>query len=314
MSGEIRGRAWIGGNGHKDDLRMSDNTPDDLHVARPHPVGANGRPIRKDEIEIPERGLYVESWMPERRSRRRPLLFIHGELTGSWIWERYLSYFAGRGWEGHALNLRNHFWSETADIAAVDFQDYVDDVVAVLDKLGHNVVTVGHGLGGLLSLKAAERHSVGGVVLLDSELPRDLRPSVRPHELRDIPDVYGRDHIGWETLPERLQRENRDLTIADIIRLQHLFGQKPHESGQVKREVLEGVAIDRARLSGIPILVVGAGLDGTSSATGAERLADWLGGTYEPFGAHSHYGLVIGESSFQQVAEGVRAFLESHRM
>jgi pimeloyl-ACP methyl ester carboxylesterase len=314
MNGETRRRRWIGGNGHKDDLRMSDNTPDDLHVARPHPVGANGRPIRKDEIEIPERGLYVESWMPERRSRRRPLLFIHGELTGSWIWERYLSYFAGRGWEGHALNLRNHFWSETADIAAVDFQDYVDDVVAVLDKLGHNVVTVGHGLGGLLALKAAERHSVGGVVLLDSELPRDLRPSVRPHELRDIPDVYGRDHIGWETLPERLQRENRDLTIADIIRLQHLFGQKPHESGQVKREVLEGVAIDRARLSGIPILVVGAGLDGTSSATGAERLADWLGGTYEPFGAHSHYGLVIGESSFQQVAEGVRAFLESHRM
>jgi hypothetical protein len=50
------------------------------------------------------------------------------------------------------------------------------------------------------------------------------------------------------------------------------------------------------------------------SSAGAERLADWLGGTYEPFGAHSHYGLVIGESSFQQVADGVRAFLESHRM
>jgi len=78
---------------------MSDSTPDGLHVARPHPVGSNGRPIRKDEIEIPERGLYVESWMPERRSRRRPLLFVHGELTGSWVWERYLSYFASRGWE-----------------------------------------------------------------------------------------------------------------------------------------------------------------------------------------------------------------------
>ena len=102
--------------------------------------------------------------------------------------------------------------------------------------------------------------------------------------------------------------------LADIVRLQHLFGQKPHESGQVKREIREGIAIDRARLSGLPILVVGAGLDGTMSATGAERLADWLGGIYEPFGAHSHYGLVIGESSFQQVADGVRAFLESHRM
>jgi pimeloyl-ACP methyl ester carboxylesterase len=293
---------------------MSDNTPEELHVARSHPVGTNGRPIRKDELEISERGLYVESWMPERRSRRRPLLFIHGELTGSWVWERYLSYFASRGWEGHALNLRNHFWSETTDIAAVSFDDYVEDVVAVVDKLGHNVVAVGHGMGGLLALKAAERHSVGAVVLLDSELPRDLRPSVRPHELHQIPDVYGRDHIGWETLPEKLLRENRDLTIADIVRLQHLFGQKPHESGMVKREIREGIAIDRSRLAGMPMLVVGAGLDGTSSATGAERLADWLGGTYEPFGAHSHYGLVIGESSFQQVADGVRAFLESHRM
>jgi len=293
---------------------MSDNTPDELHVARAHPVGTNGRPIRKDELEIPERGLYVESWMPERRSRRRPLLFIHGELTGSWIWERYLSYFAGRGWEGHALNLRNHFWSQTADIATVDFEDYVEDVVAVMARLGHNSVAVGHGMGGLLALKAAERHSVAAVVLLDSELPRDLRLPVRPHELREIPDVYGRDHIGWETLPEKLQRENRDLTIADIIRLQHLFGQKPHESGLVKREIREGIAIDRARLAGIPVLVVGAGLDGTASAAGAARLADWLGGTYEPFGAHSHYGLVIGESSFQQVADGVRAFLESHRM
>jgi non-heme chloroperoxidase len=293
---------------------MSDSTTDPLRAARAHQVGPNGRPIRKDEIELPDRGLYVESWMPERRSRRRPLLFVHGELTGSWLWERYLSYFASRGWEGHALNLRNHYWSQMADVAQTSFEDYVDDVVAILERLGPNIVTVGHGMGGLLCLKAAERHPMAAVVLLDSDLPRDLRPPVRPHELRDIPDIYGRDHIGWETLPEKLQRENRDLTVADVLRLQHLFGQKPNESGLAKREILEGIGIDRSLLHGMPILVVGAGLDGTMAATGAERLADWLGGIYEPFGAHSHYGLVIGESSYQQVAEGVRAFLESHRL
>jgi pimeloyl-ACP methyl ester carboxylesterase len=130
---------------------MSDKVIDDLHVARPHPVGSNGRPIRKDEIELTERGLYVESWMPERRSRRRPLLFIHGELAGSWIWERYLSYFASRGWEGHALNLRNHHWSETTDIASVDFESYVEDVAGVIERIGHNLVAVGHGMGGLLA-------------------------------------------------------------------------------------------------------------------------------------------------------------------
>ena len=117
----------------------------------------NGRPVRKDEIELHDRGIYIESWLPERRSRRKPLLFIHGELAGSWVWERYLGYFAGRGWEGHALNLRNHYWSQTADPATLSFETYTEDVVAALDRLGPTTVAVGHGMGALLALKAAER-------------------------------------------------------------------------------------------------------------------------------------------------------------
>jgi hypothetical protein len=179
--------------------------------------------------------------MPERRSRRRPLLFIHGELTGSWIWERYLSYFASRGWEGHALNLRNHFWSETTDIATVGFEDYVDDVVAVMDKLGHNAVAVGHGMGGCSPSRPPSDTRSGPWSCWTASCREICERPSGPLELREIPDVYGRDHIGWETLPEKLQRDNRDLTIADIVRLQHLFGQKPHESGLAKREILEGI-------------------------------------------------------------------------
>ncbi len=275
---------------------------------------SNGRPIRKDEIELTDRGLYIESWLPERRSRRKPLLFVHGELAGSWLWERFLNYFAGRGWEGHGLNLRNHFWSQTADPTTLSFDTYTEDVVAAIDRLGPQSVLVGHGMGGLLALKAAERHQVAGLVLLSAELPRELRPSARPYEMREIPDVYGRDVLGWETLPERLQREHRDLTLADVLRIQHFLGQKPHEAGGAKRQMLQGVSIDRRSLEGIPTLVVGAGLDRYVPEPESERLAAWLGAEYEPFGAHSHYGLVLGEQSYLQVAESVRAFLESRRL
>ena len=95
---------------------MPNSTPDDI-LARAQAPAVNGRPIRKDEIELDERGIYVKSWLPERRSRRKPLLFVHGELGGSWLWRRYLGISLGRGWEGHALNLRNHHWSQTADPA-----------------------------------------------------------------------------------------------------------------------------------------------------------------------------------------------------
>ena len=68
---------------------MTESTPDQILVRAQVP-SANGRPVRKDEIELHDRGLYIESWLPERRSRRKPLLFVHGELAGSWLWERYL--------------------------------------------------------------------------------------------------------------------------------------------------------------------------------------------------------------------------------
>ncbi len=274
----------------------------------------NGRHVRKDEIELADRGLYIESWLPERRSRRKPILFVHGELGGSWIWERYLHHFAARGWEGHALNLRNHFWSRTADPATLDIESYTEDVVAAIDRLGPGVVAVSHGLGGLLVLRAIERAPVAAYVLIAPEPPKDFRDPVRPHVVRDVPDVYGRAALGWETLPEKLVREHRDLTLADVLRIQHMLGQKPFESGRARRQVLQGVPVDHAALPDVPRLVIGAGLDAYVPEADVERLAEWLGAAYEPFGAHSHFGLVLGERSYLQVAETLRGFLEANRL
>jgi len=292
---------------------MTETTPDHI-LARAQVASPNGRPVRKDEIELLDRGLYIESWLPERRSRRKPLLFVHGELTGSWLWERFLGYFAGRGWEGHALNLQNHFWSRTVDPTELSFDTYTEDVVAALERLGPSTVIIGHAMGGLLALKAAERMPIAGIVLISSELPRDLRVPARSHELREVPPVFGRSLVGWEILPEKLQRDHRDLTIDDVMRIQHLLGQKPHESGAARRQVLQGVSVDRRPFVEIPRLVIGGGLDRTVPEGASERLADWLGAAYEPFGAHSHYGLVIGEQSHQQVAEAIRSFLDANRL
>jgi pimeloyl-ACP methyl ester carboxylesterase len=292
---------------------MTESTPDQILVRAQVP-SANGRPVRKDEIELHDRGLYIESWLPERRSRRKPLLFVHGELGGSWVWERYLHHFAGRGWEGHALNLRNHFWSQTADPTTLDIATYTEDVIAAMERLGPQVVPVGHGMGGLLVLKAIERAPASAYVLIAPEPPKELREPARPHVVRDIPDAYGRSELGWETLPEKLVRDHRDLTIADVLRIQHLLGQKAFESGRARRQVLTGVPVDRTALPDVPRLVIGGGLDAYVPEPEMEQLAEWLGAAYEPFGAHSHYGLVLGEQSYLQVAETLRGFLEANRL
>jgi pimeloyl-ACP methyl ester carboxylesterase len=270
-----------------------------------------GRAVRKDEIEIEERGVYIESWLPERRSRRRPLYLIHGELGGSWLWERYLGYFASRGWEVHALNLRAHFWSSTADVAGLTFDSYLEDVRSGLARLGSNPVLVGHGLGALLAMRAAESAPVGGLVLLAPPLPRELRPPAEAHALREVPTVFRRDLVGWAGLPEYLRRQNPDLSIADVLRVQHMMGQ---ESGAARRAVLSGVSVDRDLLLGLPRLVVGAGLDRLYPGSESERVAEWLDAPFRSYGDHSHYGLIVGEESYRQVADDIRVFLETHRL
>lgn len=269
------------------------------------------KPIRKDERVIAERGLYIESWLPERRSRRKPLYMLHGELGGSWLWQRFLGYFAPRGWEGHALNLRGHYWSETADFSELDFETYVEDARAGTAHFARPPVVMGHGMGGLIGLKVAEAVPVSAIVLLSSALPQALLPPPPPHMVRLLPRQYRRELIGWDGPPAVLQRQNPDMSVADVTRVQHLMGM---ESGAARRKMLEGVAVDREALPPVPRLVIGAGLDRFFPEADSERLAEWLGAEYQPFGAHSHYGLLAGEESFELVAEAIRSFLESHRL
>jgi pimeloyl-ACP methyl ester carboxylesterase len=293
-----KGAAAIAGNGRGGDRH-------DL-AGRPQ-----GKPVRKDEIVLEERGLYVESWLPERRSRRRPIYYLHGELGGSWLWEAYLRYFAQRGWEGHALNLRAHFWSQTADIEELTFDTYLQDSVAGFEALERPAVIVGHGLGGLLAMKLAEGRDIDALVLISPAIPAPVRPVPPPHVVRLVPALYQAELIDWAGSHEQVQRQNPDLTLDDVRRVQHLLGA---ESGAARRQMLAGIYVDRDKLPDVPILVIGAGLDRQFAEADSCRLAEWLGAEYQPFGAHSHYGAVLGERAYDQVADTIRSFLEHHRL
>jgi pimeloyl-ACP methyl ester carboxylesterase len=294
--------------------RDDSDVPSHAERHRPLPPPVSTRPVRKDEIELVDRGIYIESWLPERRSRRRPLLFVHGELAGSWVWESWLHHFASRGFEGHAVNLRNHYWSQAAEPSTLSFESFTDDVGAAMERLGPNVVAIGHGTGALLVLKALETHDAAAIVLIAPELPAPLRRPALPHELRDVPDTYGKERIGWSTLVEKLVRDERDLSLDEVRRVQHLLGQKPRESGRARRQVIAGVPVDPARPRAVPRLVVGGGFDRLVPEGDVERLASWLEAEYEPFAAASHYGLLLSGTSAPQVAEIVRGFLEAHRL
>jgi pimeloyl-ACP methyl ester carboxylesterase len=269
--------------------------------------------IKRDEAFIEPEGIHVETHQPERRSRKPPLLLVHGALAGSWLWTEFAAFLAERGWEAHAMNLRGHFTSDLAELDGVTMRDYADDVGVALRHLGRPAVLVGWGIGALAALMHAERHPVLGLVLLAPSPPAAALPRrADEHELRAVPAVYDAAWWGWTGTAEQLRERMPDMDELDIEKMTELMD-GARESGRARRERMQGIPVDMAPLLDLPSLVIGAGLDDVIHPSEARRTADLLRADYEYFPSASHFGLVMGEHTWPDVAQSVHGWLEERR-
>jgi pimeloyl-ACP methyl ester carboxylesterase len=268
--------------------------------------------IKRDEVYIEPEGIYVETQQPERRSRKPPLLLVHGALSGSWLWSSFGAYFAERGWEAHAMNFRGHYTSDLADLSETQMADYADDIGVAIRHLGRPPVLIGWGIGALASMLYAEQHRVLGLVLLAPSPPAAALPR-RPsaHELKDVPPVYDARWWGWIQSADKLHEAMPDMTDDELEKMQEMLD-GARESGRARLERMRGVAVDTGRIT-VPALVIGAGLDDVIHPTEARRTADLLGAGYEYFPSASHFGLVMGSDTWPQVAGSVLGWLEERR-
>ncbi|CAN5810455.1 alpha/beta hydrolase [soil metagenome] len=269
--------------------------------------------IKRDEVFIEPEGIHVETHQPERRSRKPPLLLVHGALTGSWMWTDFAAHLAERGWEAHAMNLRGHFTSDVAELDETRMVDYADDIGVAMRHLGRPGVIVGWGIGALAALVYAQSHPVLGLVLLAPSPPAAALPR-RPtdHELRAVPAMYDAKWWGWTGSIEQLRERMPDMEDDELGKMTEMMA-GAHESGLARRERMQGIEVDTARLAEIPSLVIGAGLDEVIHPNETRRTADLIGATYEYIPAASHFGLVMGSRTWPQVAQGVFGWLEERR-
>jgi pimeloyl-ACP methyl ester carboxylesterase len=271
--------------------------------------------IKRDEVFIEPEGIHIETHQPERRSRKPPLLLVHGVLTGSWLWTEFAAYLAERGWEAHAMNLRGHFTSAPAELEEASMADYADDVGVAMRQLGRPAVLVTWGIGALAALLYAQHNPsrVLGLVLLAPSPPADALPRhPEDHELRAVPAVYDAAWWGWTGTTQQLRERMPDMDEHDIAKMTELLD-GARESGLARRERMEGIAVNATALADIPSLVIGAGRDDVIHPNETRRTADLLEASYEYFPSASHFGLVMGEHTWPEVAASVLGWLEERR-
>jgi pimeloyl-ACP methyl ester carboxylesterase len=166
-------------------------------------------------------GLEVYSCLPARKTKRPPVLFIHGAFAGGWMWtETFMPFLAKAGYPCYALSLRGHGGSQ--GIEQIDWHsinDFVADVTTVVDWLGASPALIGHSMGGFVVQKYLEHHNVPGAALVCSVPPQGLIASQfhlmfqKPQLFMDINSIMSGNYPDTEILKEALFAGEIDETM-----------------------------------------------------------------------------------------------------
>ncbi|MFV8836011.1 alpha/beta hydrolase [Aquisalimonas sp. APHAB1-3] len=223
------------------------------------------------------------------------ILFVHGSSGGSWYWHPFMGYFAERGYQCDALNLRGHGPNPTLpDLGRISLQDYVDEVRGVIDELGE-VILVGHSMGGAIAQVLAQEMPLKAAVFAASAPVAGVKFRNPPmnlwfalHGLKSIPAMLRKKPIkpGFRVASKSVFNQ------CDPEQHRELWQRLTPESARVAVEVLKGeIAADLSRVT-CPLLTVVGTEDGTTVPEMAREIADYHGTEYLEFPGHGHMFMI----------------------
>jgi pimeloyl-ACP methyl ester carboxylesterase len=131
--------------------------------------------------------------------RPRALLLHSLAAHGHW-WDWVAPLLAGR-FDVLALDFRGHGGSEHSPDGRYGFDDYVEDVAAVLATLGGDPpLLIGHSMGGYIAARLAAHHPgrIAGVVITDilTSWPEDFARFARRQAERPTPEFVSAEAAG----------------------------------------------------------------------------------------------------------------------
>jgi pimeloyl-ACP methyl ester carboxylesterase len=247
-------------------------------------------------------GVRVEHAPPSLQpAKPRPLIFVHGGCHGSWSWKYFLPFFAGLGWDCHALNWYSHNGSDalpTDRFVQRGIADVAEEIAHVAGQFDTPPIVIGHSMGGLASQKYAEAHPVSALVLLTPVVPAQVGGETIALPV-DMAAPWG---------PPPFEA-TLDLFFQGLTE-EEARGYYPLLCPESPRAVYEAtrwtVPIDKVRISG-PILVVAGELDILTPPSTGRGLADFYGADYRYLRGRGHNLLL--EPNWRETAAMIAGWL-----
>ena len=175
-------------------------------------------------------------WRSERPGTGPLVVLVHGSMDRSASFIRAERELAGR----HVVRYDRRGYGRSADVpVATSFDDHVTDLFSIV--AGRPAVVIGHSLGGVIGLAAAQRDPglIRAVGAFEAPMPWvDWWPASTAggaalqgaSDPADAAETFMRRLIGddrWEGLPERTRRERRAEGAALVGEMQFLRDPPP---------------------------------------------------------------------------------------
>lgn len=259
------------------------------------------------EKYIGENDLFLEIFEGKKNSqeteKRPPLLFVHGAYTGSWMWSKYIPHFVSKGWKCYVMNMRSHYKSRVLDLTKVSFEDYLEDIKAVIAECDESPVIMGFSMGGILCQKLAETVTFAGLVLIDSCISREVNKRVPYKEVSEITTKI--------ILPAP---EREDFSIdesADDIAFQKKYlameSSKAVNTCGCWLRSTEGISIDSSLLTCSCLVIKAVNSDDDDRR--GRATAEHLNAEYTGLWGTTHTGLLVGQR-YNEVVDRIMEWLK----
>lgn len=202
------------------------------------------------------------------------LLCVPGGYHGAWCFDAWLGLFRAAGITAAALEPRGKGTAAPGD-PATSVEDYAADAVDAVGALGGEVALLGHSLGALIAMRAAEMlGAVAGLVLAAPSPPGNLPDAAR------VPLVAEGAMV---PPPSREVAKARFCGGEDVVGLsEYVAALSPESPRALNDRYALRVAIDPARLAGVKVLVLEAGRDDAARHPAGQdaAIARFLGGEH----------------------------------
>lgn len=236
------------------------------------------------------------------------MLFAHGVLCDHTFFEPWVGWFSAAGFDAYAVSRRGRRGKPPTNSRGVTFSDFLEDTLNATRQLPHPLLLVGHSLGGILALKAAEQKACEALVLLAPVPPRGILPLVRlrqlPPQLAQLTTVL----TGGTFYPSLRQATAMFLGRIPVRQRPDLYRRYTPDSGlAVRSTYLPGIPVDPPLLT-TPLLCLVGEEDATIPPRSVAQVAQRYGGAFQSLSGHAHE--LVAEPGWEEVAAIVAAWAQ----